>query len=71
MLIVHLFVSYAHVDLCHLLSSSWCEGLSATSAYGSSWTFLFTFFKASLSVSVQVINVHGLNMMFSSVSWLH
>ena len=41
-LIVHLFVSYAHVNLCHFFSSSWCQGLAATSACGSSWTFLFT-----------------------------
>ena len=27
MLIVHLFVSYAHVNLCHFFSSSWCRGL--------------------------------------------
>ena len=43
MLIVHLFVSYAHVNLCHFFSSSWCQGLAATSACGSSWTVLFTF----------------------------
>ena len=43
-LIVHLFVSYAHVNLCHFFSSSWCRGLAATSACGSSLTFLFTFF---------------------------
>ena len=43
MLIVHLFVSYAHINLCHLFSSSLCQGLAATSACGSSWTFLFTF----------------------------
>ena len=42
MLIVHLFVSYAHVNLCHFFSSSWCQGLAATSAVGCSWTFLFT-----------------------------
>ena len=41
MLIVHLFVSYAHVNLCHFFSSSWCRGLAAASACGSSWTFLF------------------------------
>ena len=29
MLIVHLFVSYAHVNLCHFFSSSWCRGLAA------------------------------------------
>ena len=40
---VHLFVNYAHVNLCHFFSSSWCQGLAATSACGSSWTFLFTF----------------------------
>ena len=44
MLIVHLFVSYAYVNLCHLFSSSWSQGLAATSACGSSCTFLFTFF---------------------------
>ena len=43
MLIVHLFISYAHVNLCHFFSSSWCQGLAATSACGYSWTFLFTF----------------------------
>ena len=41
MLIVHLFVNYAHVNLSHVFSSSWCQGLPATSACGSSWTFLF------------------------------
>ena len=29
---------------CQVFSSSWCQGLAATSACGSSWTFLFTFF---------------------------
>ena len=41
---VHLFVSYAHVNLCHFFSSSWCRGLAAASACCSSRTFLFTFF---------------------------
>ena len=41
-LIVHLFVSYAHVNLCHFFSSTWCRRLAAASACGSSWTFLFT-----------------------------
>ena len=45
MLIVHLFVSYAHVKVCHFFSSSWFRGLAAASACGSSWTFLFTFFQ--------------------------
>ena len=44
MLIVHLFVNYAHVNLCHFFSSSCCRGLAAASACVSSWTFLFTFF---------------------------
>ena len=43
MLIVYLFVGYAHVNLCHIFSSSWCRGLAAASACGSSWTFLFTY----------------------------
>ena len=43
MLTVHLFVTYAHVNVCHFFSSSWCRGLAAASACGSSWTFLFTF----------------------------
>ena len=41
--IVYLFVSNAHVNLCHFFSSSWCQVLAATSACGSFWTFLFTF----------------------------
>ena len=64
MLIVHLFVSYAHVNLCHFFSSSWCQGLAATSACGSSWTFLFTvwlldqrYFKSRFTVRYQVENV--------------
>ena len=39
-LIVHLFVSYAHVNLCHFFLF---RRLAATSACDSSWTFLFTF----------------------------
>ena len=38
------FVSYEHVNLCHFFSSSWCQGMAAASACGSSWTFLFTLF---------------------------
>ena len=44
-LIVHLFVSYAHFNLRQFFSSFWCRGLAAASACGSSWTFLFTFMK--------------------------
>ena len=47
MRIVHLFVSYAHVNLCHFFSSSLCQGLAATSACGSSWTFLLTFLRTA------------------------
>ena len=42
MLIVHLFVSYAFINLCHVFSSSWYRGLTAASVCGSSRTFLFT-----------------------------
>ena len=41
MLIVQLFVSYSHVNLCRFFSSYWCRGLAAASACGSSWAFLF------------------------------
>ena len=53
MLIVHLFVSYAHVNMCHIFSSSWCQRLAATSACGSSWTILFTFLKSIVSLSTK------------------
>ena len=57
MLIVHSFVSYAHVNLCHFFSSSWCQGLAAASACGSSWTFLFTFLQLfNLSVILLLPN---------------
>ena len=56
MLIVHLFVSYAHVNLCHFFSSSWCRGLAAASACDSSGSFLFTF----LYNDVQ--NIHAITM---------
>ena len=32
-----------HTLICHFFSFSWCRGLAAASACGSSWTFLFTF----------------------------
>ena len=53
MLIVHLFVSYAHVNLCHFFSSSWCQGSASTSACGSSWTFLFTFLGMDLWATIR------------------
>ena len=42
-LIVHLFFTYAHVNLCHFFSSSWYRGLAAASVCDSFWNFLFTF----------------------------
>ena len=55
LLIVHLFVSYAHVKLCHLISSVWCRGLAAAFACGSScfflFFFLFTFFGLPLMLT--------------------
>ena len=50
-LIVHLFVSYAHFNICRFFSFSWCRGLTAASACGSSWTFLFNFLHTRDSVS--------------------
>ena len=50
MLIVHLFASYAHINLFHLFPSSWCQGSAATSACGSSLTFLFTFLHRKMQV---------------------
>ena len=60
MLIVHLFVSYAHVNLCHFFSSSWCRGLAAASACGSSWTFLFTFFFNDYSFAFKCTCIFGI-----------
>ena len=67
-----LFVSYAHVNLCHSFSSTWCQGLAASSACGSFWTFLFTFFplptllakKFSCCVSYRLVEVgdHGVQI---------
>ena len=58
MLIVHLFVSYAHVNLCHFFSSSWCQGLAATSVCGSSWTFLFTLFRKVFNANAKKLALH-------------
>ena len=60
MLIVHLFVSYAHVNLCHFFSSSCCRGLAAASACGSSWIFPFTFLPLNRSRSTQGYNLNKL-----------
>ena len=42
--------------LCHFFSSSWCRGLAAVSACGSSWTFLFTFLHTSV-ILVNLISI--------------
>ena len=68
--IMHLFVSYAHINLCHFFSSSWCRGLAEASACGSSWTFLFTFLNIEmwqfyllnvdwlLEICICLVNIH-------------
>ena len=63
MLIMHLFVSYAHVNLCDFFSSPWCRGLAAASACGFSLTFLFTIF-ASLLLQYQTSSLHDLYLIF-------
>ena len=65
---MHLFVSYAHVNLCHFFSSSWCQGLAATSACGSSWTFLFTFFPMYV---LPITDRKALAIDSLSISWDH
>ena len=43
-LLVHLFVCFAHVSFCSFFSSSWCQGLAAVCDCGTPWIFLLTFF---------------------------
>ena len=50
-LLVHLFVSYAHVNLCPFFSSFWCQGLAATSDCG---TLDFSHYLFSLHIYYQV-----------------
>ena len=74
MFIVHLFVSYVHVGLCHFFSFSWCRGLAATSACGSSWTFLFTFLFHLYGIdndeeSILNIRLTRLCKIWTSLSW--
>ena len=69
MLIVHLFVSYAHVNLCHFFSSSWCQGLAATSACGSSWTFLLTFFGELVFLQIQTSFYFQLREKFKCIEY--
>ena len=68
-LIVHLFVSYAHVNLCHSFSSSWCRGLAAASVCGSSWTFLFTFIHFHNSNSRQMLHLRSIYPVMSQAWW--
>ena len=73
LLIVHLFVSHAHVNLCHFFTSSWCQGLAATSARGSSWTFLFTFFgwnRDSYKFTETIFKVPDLMVLYVLFSWM-
>ena len=42
-MVLHLFVNYAHIDLCHFFSSSWCRGWAAASACGSSDFSIYLF----------------------------
>ena len=64
MLILHLFVSYVHVNLYHFFSSTWYRGLAAAFACGSSWTFLFTFFSPK---SRSMYTVYTLANIYSNV----
>ena len=59
MLIVHLFVSYTHVNLCHFFSSSWCQGMAATSACALPGLFCLPFFLAvvNLAYVAQCFNI--------------
>ena len=59
------FVSNAHVNLCHLFSSYWCQGLAAASACSSSWTFLFTFMQMAMQLCSQYVRYRGSGMIKS------
>ena len=48
MLIVHLFVNYAYVNLCHFF---WCRGLAAASACGSSGLFCLPFSRQNFNIN--------------------
>ena len=66
MLIVHLFLSYAHVNPCHSSSSSCCRGLAAASACGSTWTFLFTFLLTIVKVTFKTLKKYMFRLQKSS-----
>ena len=70
MLFIYLFVSYAHANLCQFFSSPWCQWLVATSAYGSSWTFLFTFiFYKQFVLSTNVCSYSHENIWTKETQW--
>ena len=50
-----------HTLICVIFSASWCQGWAATSAFGSSWTFLFTFFRNNKTVYAQNTTKFQLN----------
>ena len=64
MLIVHLFVRYAHINLCDFFSSSSCQGLAATSACGASWTFMFNFSQSALQNHALIAINYGKETIF-------
>ena len=50
-----------HTLICVIFSASWCQGWAATSAFGSSRTFLFTFFRNNKTVYAQNTTKFQLN----------
>ena len=51
-LLVHLFVHFARVDVWPFFSPSWCQRLAAACDCGTPWTFLLTFFYLKLILMV-------------------
>ena len=60
-------VSHAHVNLCHFSSSSWCQGLTATSACGSSWTFLVIFFFVIIKLFLRKTCLDGVSIKLNNL----
>ena len=52
-LLVHLFVYFARVNVCPF-SSSWCQGLAAACDCGTPWIFLLSLLLQNRNVSLQV-----------------
>ena len=51
MILVHLFVYFAHINFSIFsLASSWCRGLAAACDCGFPWTFLLIFFNKLIMV---------------------